>query len=131
MIACNGASEIIMGSFRTFTNATRVPAVGMKPVVDPAGWSPDQLGDVATWSYQITENDVDELASAVASVKKSGLQAVDVNRETFPLGALAQTLTDIRRELLDGRGMVMVQKFPVDRMSREEIATAYLGIGSY
>ena len=87
----------MMGNFRTFTNAPRVPAIGMKPIIDPAGWSPDQLGDVSTWGYQFTENDVDELASAVASFKKSGLPSVEVSRDTFPLGRLATTLADVRR----------------------------------
>ena len=32
---------------------------------------------------------------------------------------------------MDGRGMVMLQKFPLDRMDREATAIAYLGIGTY
>ena len=120
-----------MGDFRTFTHARRVPAVPMKPVVDAAGWLPDELGDVASWSYRFSEDDVEELAAAVAAFKKSGLPIVDVDRETFRLGPLAATLADVRHELMDGRGMVMLQKFPVDRMDREAVAIAYLGIGSY
>ncbi len=120
-----------MGNFRTFSHAQRVPAIGMKPVIDPAGWLPEQLGDVATWGYPFSEGDVEELAGAVEAFKKSGLPIVDVDRDTFPLGPLAATLADVRRELLDGRGMVMLQKFPVDRMDREAVAIAYLGIGSY
>jgi hypothetical protein len=120
-----------MGNFRTFANATRLPAVGMKPVVDPAGWLSDELGEVSEWSYQIDENDVDELARAVASFKRSGLPIEDVSRDTFPLKGFATTLADVRRELLDGRGMVMLQKFPIDRMNREEVSIAYLGLGSY
>lgn len=120
-----------MGDFRTFHLAQRVPAAGLKPVIDPAGWSAGQLGVVSSWSYQFTENDVDELAGAVKSFKKTGLDIVDVNRDTFPLGPLASTLADVRRELLDGRGMVMMQKFPIGRLDREGVAIAYLGVGSY
>jgi hypothetical protein len=87
-----------MNNFRTFTHAQRVAAVPMKPIVDPAGWLPDELGDVASWSYQLSEDDVAELTAAVAAFKKSGLPIVDVNRETFPLGPLAATLADVRRE---------------------------------
>jgi hypothetical protein len=120
-----------VGNFRTFTNSARVPAAGMMPVIDPAGWLPERLGDVSEWSYRFNENDQDELAGAVASFKKSGLEIVDVNRDTFPLGTLAATLADVRRELLDGRGMVMLQNFPIDRMDREEVVIAYLGVGSH
>ena len=40
-------------------------------------------------------------------------------------------LADIRRELIDGRGMVMMQNFPVERLDREGIAIAYMGLGAY
>src|SRR5262249_26035594 len=40
-------------------------------------------------------------------------------------------LVDVRRELTDGRGMVMIQNFPIERFDRQGIAIAYLGVGSY
>jgi hypothetical protein len=131
LTASNNVSGWRMVDFRTFTYAKREPAVGMKPVVDPAGWLPSDLGNVSNWAYQITDDDVDELAGAVASFKKAGLPAVEVNRETFPLGRLAKTVSEIRRELMDGRGMVMIQRFPIDRLEREEAIIAYLGLGSH
>ena len=42
-----------MSDFRSFTTAQRLPAEAMQPVVDPAGWSPEELLDVARWSYRI------------------------------------------------------------------------------
>ena len=40
-------------------------------------------------------------------------------------------LADVRRELIDGRGIVMMQNFPIERFDREAQAIAYLGIGAY
>src|SRR6202161_1277035 len=80
------ASETKMGDFRTFANASRVPAVGMKPLVDPAGWSPERLGDVSEWSYRITDEDAADIAGAVAAFRKTGAPAAEVNRDNFPLG---------------------------------------------
>jgi hypothetical protein len=120
-----------MGNFRSFESVLRVPAAPMQPVVDPAGWAPDRLGDVDDWAYRLTETDADELGAAVAAFRKTGRPAVDACREAFPLDQFARILADMRRELLDGRGMVMLRNFPIDRMDREAIAIAYLGIGSY
>src|SRR5690348_2435333 len=120
-----------MGQFRTFGTVQRVPAVPMQPVIDPAGWTPDDLGPVAAWSYRITERDIGELADAVAFVRRQGIAIEAVDRGHFPLARLAAVLHDIKRELTDGRGMVMIQGFPVERFDRKTIATAYLGIGSY
>ena len=53
----------------------------MQPVIDPAGWSPADLGDVSTWSYRITDRDTDELSDAVASIRRNGIAVEAVSRE--------------------------------------------------
>ena len=120
-----------MSDFRTYHLARRMPAVAMQPVIDPAGWVPDSLGPVQDWAYRISDQDQEELLAAVDDFRKRRLPLPEVNRESFPLKKLAGVLADIRRELIDGRGMVMVQNFPVDRLDREAVAIAYLGLGSY
>src|SRR5215218_4967005 len=119
------------GNFRTFHKANRIPATPLQPVVDPAGWSPRDLGPVASWSYQITERDIGELSDAVAAARRNGIATEAVARDNFPLKSFADVLTDVRYELIDGRGIVMLQNFPIDRFDREASAIAYLGLGSY
>jgi len=120
-----------MGDFRSFTTRARLPARPMEPVLDPAGWSPTDLAEVADWSYRISERDADELAEGVASVRRNGVAVVDVARENFPLKKFADVLADVKRELADGRGIVMMRDFPLKRFDREATAIAYVGLGSY
>ena len=120
-----------MGNFRSFRTALRVPAKPMEPVIDPAGWTAAELRDVESWNYAITEEDADEILTGVEAVRRKGVPIVQVTRDNFPLGALGETLADIRRELIDGRGIVMMRNFPIDRLDREGVAIAYLGLGSY
>jgi Taurine catabolism dioxygenase TauD, TfdA family len=120
-----------MGDFRTFAQAKRLPAERMQPVTDPAGWSPESLCDVSSWSYKITDRDVGELLTGIADVRRHRIPVVEVSRDNFPLKQFADVLADVRRELIDGRGIVMVQNFPVDRLDRESIAIAYMGLGAY
>jgi Taurine catabolism dioxygenase TauD, TfdA family len=120
-----------MSDFRSFTTAKRVPARAMEPVVDPAGWSATELADVTRWSYRIDGREADELADAVVQVQRNGVAVVDVARENFPLRNFAEVLADVRRELTDGRGIVMMQDFPLERFDREGTAIAYIGLGSY
>ena len=54
-----------MADFRTFHNAKRVPAKPMQPVIDPAAWSPSDLGPVADWSYRLSDADINELADPI------------------------------------------------------------------
>jgi hypothetical protein len=125
------AKETAMGDFRSFKIGRREPAQPMQPVVDPAVWSPDDLRDVDSWSYMMTARDADELAAGVAEVRRSGVPLVEITREDFPLQGFADVLADVRRELNDGRGIVMLRNFPTDRLDREGNAIAYLGLGAY
>lgn len=120
-----------MADFRSFKTARREPATRMQPVVDPAGWSADSLRDVSSWSYRFTASDVGEMETAVAHARRRGTPIAEITREDFPLAGLADVLHDVRRELLDGRGVVMMQGFPVDAFDRESTAIAYLGLGTY
>ena len=118
-----------MSGFRTFDRARRLPAKPLEPVVDPSGGGED-LRDVAAWSYQLGGSEIDELVAGVEAVRRSGVPLTGIDRGHFPLGALAAVLADVRRELLDGRGIVLLQNFPID-LDREAIAIAYLGLGSH
>jgi hypothetical protein len=120
-----------MADFRSFKTARRLPAAPMQPVIDPAGWAPEALKDVASWSYRLTDDDADELSEAIAAVGRKGVAMVDIRREDFPLSGFGEVLLDVRRELLDGRGIVMMREFPLDRFDREEAAIAYIGLGSW
>jgi len=120
-----------MADFRTFQVMKRQPAKPMEYVIDPAGWEASSLGPVDEWSYEITPSDQEELVRAVAAFRRTGRSLVEVDRSSFPLRRLAGTLEDIRRELIDGRGLVMIRRFPIDRFDPEGIAIAYMGFGSY
>src|SRR5665213_2940203 len=103
----------------------------MQRIVDPAGWSSEALEDVDSWSYRITDSDVRDLAAAVQRLCERKIPAVEISRENFDLGRFGAILDDVRRELGDGRGIVMLRNFPVDSFDRETIAIAYLGLGTY
>jgi len=103
----------------------------MQAVVDPADWCAQSLGPVGDWAYRITEQDQDELLAAAAHFRKLALPLPAITAESFPLPNLKHVLADIRRELIDGRGIVMVRDFPIDRLDRESVALAYMGFGAY
>lgn len=120
-----------LSDFRTYHLKRRVPAVPMQPVIDPAEWSAESLLPVRDWTYRITDQDQDELLAAVDHFRKLELPMPDVSQASFPLPRLKDVLADIRRELIDGRGIVMVQDFPIHRLDRQGVALAYMGLGAY
>lgn len=120
-----------MAGFRTFHEMKRGYARPMQQVVDPADWTGKDLGDVSRWSYALTDADRAELKEAVAAFRKTGQRIEEVDSDNFQLDGLADILSDVRRELLDGRGIVMMRNFPVDELDRAGCAIAYLGLGAY
>ena len=120
-----------MPDFRTFTRASRRPAEPMQPVEDPAGWTTETLGPVENFAYVLTDGDRREIIAAASDYNRSDARREDLTRAAFPLPALGATLADVRRELQDGRGIVMLRNFPIDALDLEGIATGYLGIGCH
>jgi hypothetical protein len=121
-----------MTDFRTFKQAKRAPALAMSPVIDPAGWAPHSLGDVENWSYHITQSDADALIDAANEVRNNGIRVEDVTKENFLLkGSFRGVLSDVREELRNGRGVVMLRNFPIEALDREAQAIAYLGLGAF
>jgi hypothetical protein len=120
-----------MADFRTFKTAQRLPAEPHKPIVDPAGWLPEEMADLSRWTYQLTQSDIDELVDAVTRAKRARLDFAEVTTKTFPLKAFGAVLEDVRRELRDGRGAVRLKGFPIDRFSHEDTVMAYLGMGAH
>jgi len=120
-----------MSNFRTFDTASREPATPMRKVIDPAGWEPDALRNVGEWSYRLSSDDVAEIMDATARVRADDVALEDVDTSNFRLNGFAAVMSDIRSELSEGRGIVMIQGFPVEQLDKWERAAAYLGVGSY
>ncbi len=99
------------------------------PVEDPACWKSADLQHTTEWQYRLNRAEVADLDAALALVRAKGLAAMQVTRADFPLPVLGARLAEIRREVLDGRGFVLVRGVPVERYSREDATLVYWGIG--
>ena len=52
-------------------------------------------------------------------------------REEFELPHLRQKLVAVEREIREGRGVVLIRGFPVDKYSLDDIKTVYWGLGCH
>ncbi|MBT3534533.1 MAG: TauD/TfdA family dioxygenase, partial [Rhodospirillaceae bacterium] len=109
----------------------REPAVPMEPVVDPAGWYPDQITATETWRYVLNDAEIAEIDVAVAAVEERGFDIVDITRDDFPLPTFGEAIDSMRQELHEGVGFVQIRGMPVDRWTKAQSAAAYWGVGTY
>ena len=103
-----------------------------RPIEGPSAWiGADMRGREAEWSYRLSSSEVAEVEAALQSVQARGLDIAAIRREDFPLPTLGPLLDQLRAEVLDGRGFVLLRGVPVEDRPIAESAAAYWGIGSY
>lgn len=112
------------------TSRHRKPAKLMEPIVDPAGWYPEDLNP-DDWIYRLSRAEIEEVFDAVSAVEAQGLELKEITAGRFPLPNLGKRLEDIRDEVMEGRGFALVRGLPVQNRSRFQNAAAFWGIGSH
>src|SRR4051812_40578224 len=104
-----------------------------RPLIDgPSAWVGAELAQrPADWTYVLEPAEIAEIERAAAGVRDAGLDLGTITRERFALPTLGPTLDRLRREILDGRGFVLIRGLPVAGKNLVDNAAAYLGIGSH
>jgi len=95
----------------------------------PSAWRVATLSKQDNWIHTLSDPEIQDLAEAVQAVKSRGLKIVDVGVDDFKLPLLGPVLARIRDDLVNGRGVALIRGVPVERLSREDAAMTYWGIG--
>jgi Taurine catabolism dioxygenase TauD, TfdA family len=102
-----------------------------EPVAGPGVWYGRELSRRRDWVRELSAAEVEEVTAAVRAFQDTGARLGTVSPASFPLPTLGAVLREVLAELLEGRGFVLVRGLPVERMTREAQAIAYLGMGSW
>ncbi|KAK0615557.1 hypothetical protein B0T17DRAFT_538472 [Bombardia bombarda] len=94
-------------------------------------WDGNNLEETYDWNYKLTEEDLEEVESALAHFQSLNKRLGDITQETFPLPKLHDTLREISREIHTGHGFKVVRGVPVTKHTREENVIIYAGISSH
>jgi hypothetical protein len=101
----------------------------VEPLEIGCEWRSDALGD--SYVFQLTDAHLEELDAALSAAEASCNDVLDITRESFPLPTLGAELQGITRELIDGRGVVLIRGVPVDHYGKERASSIYWGIGTH
>jgi Taurine catabolism dioxygenase TauD, TfdA family len=99
------------------------------PVRGPGVWYGRDLAARQDWIRHFSNAELAEIHAAVQGAR--GVPLGELSPATFALPRLGSELKQVLAELLEGRGFILLRGLPVERMSREEQAIAYLGMGSW
>jgi len=102
------------------------------PLHDSSAWIGSELAKHPEhWIYRLLGQDLAEIEAAVAATHARGLPIEDIERADFPLPRLGPKLDRFRREVVHGRGFILLRGLPVEGRPVSMSATAYWGIGTY
>ena len=104
-------------------------ATATRPLEGPAVWHGEDLARSTGWIHTVAPTEQDELDDALRAVQRHGRGWRDMTREDFPIPRFARSLTEVARELEDGRGLVLLRRVPVERYSEDELRIIYWGLG--
>jgi hypothetical protein len=96
-----------------------------------AEWRQAEVADPATWTERLTDAELDELDAALRHARAKSGDLLDIGKEDFPLPTLGARLARIERELIDGRGFVLLRGLPRAKYDNDEMCLLYWGIGMH
>lgn len=100
------------------------------PVGGPGAWKGSDLAArPEEWVYELSAAEVAELDMAMRDTRDR--EFLEIDQSAFALPTLAAQLADIKHELLQGRGFVLIRGVPVQDYTLEESARVYWGIGAH
>ncbi len=99
------------------------------PLETQSEWTCASLGD--SYVVELTAEHLAEVDEALAHAESVRHDVLDITREDFPLPTLGPVLADVTRDLIDGRGVVLLRGLPVSTYGKSRAATAYWGIGTH
>lgn len=96
-----------------------------------AAWMATDYPNKDSFAIDLEDRHVAALEAALAAFKATGGGLEDLSVETFPLGEIAGDIAAWRREVREGRGIVLLRGIPVERIDIDDLRLIYLGIGTY
>src|SRR6185312_16887236 len=87
-------------------------------------WRAEDVADPEAWTGSFTDAELDEIDAAIDHAFAKTDDFLQIGKADFPLPTLGPRLKAIERELIDGRGFVLIRGLPRDRWSNDDMCLA-------
>jgi hypothetical protein len=96
----------------------------------PGAWRAGDV-NVDSLSFDLETSHIGALKDALAATKRRGLETTAITAADFPLGPLDEPVARLKREMLEGRGIVFIRGFPAGTLPLEDEEAIFWGVGAH
>jgi len=100
-------------------------------VTDPSAWRRDDLKNDSSWIYSLESAERDEIEKAFSSLVEKKISHAEVKTGDFPLEHFGPTVSSLRDQIENGRGIAVLKGIPIAGKSVEDIELLYAGIAAH
>jgi len=94
-------------------------------------WTGETMRHSREWIVTLDAQDNEVLHGEVMRARARGLGIPRLQASDLSLGPLADKMRRMQREIVDGRGFVLMKGFDIDRYALEDAALAYWALGMH
>src|SRR5262249_30792889 len=87
----------------------------------PGAWKVADFKSPADYTIELTAAELRDIEKAMAGLKSAGLGLDQLQREHFEVPSLQPIINEIRSQIADGRGFVLLRRLPIEDYSKDEI----------
>jgi Taurine catabolism dioxygenase TauD, TfdA family len=101
------------------------------PIDHSGAWTVADYKTPADYTIELDATQLRDIDSAMRQIKAAGLGLDDLQREHFDVPSLRPVIDEIRYQIEDRRGFVVLRRLPVEDYSKDEIGMIFWGIGTH
>lgn len=102
-----------------------------RPSNGPTNWyGPAMATQTQEWIWELSPSEIEELEKAAEPLVAQGQELGQLQAKDFRLASLGRKLKALRRELIQGKGFVLIKGLPLSQYTEREIITIFFGLGT-
>jgi hypothetical protein len=123
-------ATMLQSTRRLNTDVAATP-VHRLPIEHPSAWKVADFKSPADYTIELSRAQLADVASTMERIKANGLALETLRREDFEVPSLRPVIDEIRYQMSEGRGFVVLRRLPVGEYTKDELGLIFWGIGTH
>jgi len=109
----------------TIVEGDAATLVRRAPIDHPSAWKVSDFTTPADYKIELDATQLSDIERAVRQIKAAGLDLDELQREHFEVPSLLPVIDEIRYQIEEGRGFVVLRRLPVEDYSKDDLGLIF------